>query len=128
MKDDLGATDDEFAALQPHIEAVMAAQRDAMGGMRFGGGRRNQNGGGGGGGGEGGGQQAPQSDVQEKVADLRTTLEKKDASADEIKGKLDALRAARAKAKETLTAAQADLKGLLTARQEAVLVGYGMLE
>jgi chromosome segregation ATPase len=121
MKEDLGSTDDEFAALQPKIEAVMAAQRDAMGGMRFGGGRRNQNGG-------GGGQQGPQSDVQEKVADLRTTLENKDASADEIKEKLDALRAARAKAKETLTAAQADLKGLLTARQEAVLVGYGMLE
>src|ERR1019366_3302459 len=28
MKADLGSTDDEFAALQPKIEAVMAAQRD----------------------------------------------------------------------------------------------------
>ena len=41
---------------------------------------------------------------------------------------LPALRDARAKARENLTKAQAELKELLTARQEAMMVAYGMLE
>jgi hypothetical protein len=120
LKDDMGSSDDEFAALQPKIEAVMSAQRDSMT-FFMRGGRRGQ-------GGNGGGPQGPQSDVQIKAADLRTTLENKDATPEEIKEKLDALRQARTKAREDLAKAQADLKELLTARQEAVLVGYGMLE
>jgi hypothetical protein len=139
MKTDLGATDDEFTALQPKIEAVMTAQRDANGGMRGmfrgrggqGGGNNgggNNGGGNNGGGGGFGGGQGTTSDVQAKTEDLRNTLENKDAKPEEIKAKLDALRDAKAKAKDTLTKAQADLKGMLTARQEAVLVEFGLLD
>jgi Spy/CpxP family protein refolding chaperone len=59
---------------------------------------------------------------------LQTALDNKDSKPDEIKGKLDALRDARGKAREQLVKAQADLKSLLTQRQEAVLVTRSMLE
>ena len=66
--------------------------------------------------------------VAKASADLRTTLENKDAPADDIKTKLAALRDAREKARAELQAAQKELKEVLTQRQEAVLVTNGMLE
>jgi len=130
LKTELGATDDEMTALGPKIEKVMTLQRDA-GGRGF----RGRGGGGPGGpGGPGGtGGTPPPVDpnasvVQKASADLRAVLENKDAKPDEIKAKLDALRAARADAKTQLAAAQQELRGLLTQRQEAVLVESGMLE
>lgn len=127
LKEQLGATDDEMAALGPKIEKVMQLQRDASGGgMRGMFGRRG--GQGGPGGPPGGASTANESPVRQKAAELRETLDNKDAKPDEIKAKLDALRAARAQAKQDLAAAQQELKGLLTQRQEAVLVEMGMLE
>lgn len=138
LKEQLGASDDEMQALMPKIEKVMQLQRDAGGGgMRgmFGGGRRGGgpggpggNGGPGGPGGPGGAADANASPVRQKSTDLQETLQNKDAKPDEIKAKLDALRAARAQAKQDLAAAQQELKGLLTQRQEAVMVEMGMLE
>jgi hypothetical protein len=136
LKTQLGASDDEMQALMPKIEKVMTLQRDAGGGMRgmFGGGRRGGGPGGpGGNGGPGGPGGAPPADpnasaARQKAADLQETLQNKDAKPDEIKAKLDALRAARAQSKQDLTAAQQELKGLLTQRQEAVMVEMGMLE
>jgi DNA repair exonuclease SbcCD ATPase subunit len=122
IQEQLGATDEEMQALSPKIEKVMQLQRDAGGG-RGGFGRR-----GGGPGGPNAAQDPNASAVQKAVADLRTTLENKDAKPDEIKAKLDAVRQARAQAKQNLTAAQQELKGLLTQRQEAVMVEMGMLE
>ena len=123
LKEQLGASDDEMQALAPKIEKVMQLQRDAGGGgMRGMFGRR-----GGGPGGPPGGT-AQESPVRQKAAELREVLDNKDAKPDEIKAKLDALRAARAQAKQDLAAAQQELKGLLTQRQEAVLVEFGMLE
>jgi hypothetical protein len=130
IKEALGATDEEFTALQPKLEVVMTAQRDTRGG--FGGGR-------GGPGGRRGGQQGdtnaqPQtppggdSAVAKAQAELRTVLDNKDSKPEEIKAKLTALRDAREKAKTTLAAAQKDLKDLLTQRQEAVLVNMGYLD
>ena len=128
MKEQLGVSDDEWKVLQPKVEKVMNAQRDARagggGGFGGGGGRR----GGGGGGGGGGADNQPQSAVAKAQADLRTTLENQNASAQEINAKLTALREARAKAKGELEAAQKELKEVLTARQEAVFVSMGMLE
>jgi Spy/CpxP family protein refolding chaperone len=127
IKTQLGSTDEEFTALQPKITAVIAAQREAgAGGMGGRGGGMGRGGGGGGGG--GGAPQGEQSAVQVAQAALRETLGNKDAPADEIKAKLDAFRAAKAAAKEKLVAAQKDLKELVTPRQEAVLVMFGMLE
>jgi hypothetical protein len=127
LKDRLGATDDEFAAIQPKLEKVMQLNRDVSGGgMRgmFGGGRRNR-------GGENGGTPTAaateQSAVQKASADLQTTLDNKDATPADIKTKLDAFRAAKAQAKDDLAAAQKDLQSLLTQRQEAILVQMGML-
>ena len=45
-----------------------------------------------------------------------------------IKAKLDALRQARAKAKEDLAAAQKDLQSVVSVKQEAYLVMIGALE
>ena len=50
------------------------------------------------------------------------------ASADDLKAKMTALREARAQARQQLTQAQAELKELLTAKQEAALVMMGLLE
>jgi hypothetical protein len=140
MKEQLGATDDEFKALQPKIEKVQNLQRQQMaarfGGMGFG---RNRGGGGPGGNNPGGPQATPAGGAGDQpaaqanpVADasnaLRTTLENKDATAADIKAKLDALRAAKTKNHEELVAAQKELRELLSQRQEAVLVQMGVLE
>jgi hypothetical protein len=99
-------------------------------GMMFRGGGGGAGGGAGGGGGArfGGDPNAQPSAVQQAQRDLATTLENKDAKPDEIKAKLAALRDAREKAKKDLTAAQGELKELLTQRQEAVMVMMGFLE
>ena len=117
LKDQLGTTDEEWTVMQPKIEKVMTAQQDLRGGF---GGRR----------GPGGGQDNDQarSPVQQAQRDLRQTLENKDAPADEITRKLEALREARTAAKTSLETAQKELKEVLTPRQEAVLVSFGMLD
>jgi len=124
IKERMGATDDEWKVLQPKIEKVQTAQRNSRGGgFGFGGGGR--------GGNRGGADAAPaadQSATQKASAELRTTLDNKDASADDIKAKLAALREAREKGKAEVAAAQKELKEVLTQRQEAVLVTMGMLD
>jgi hypothetical protein len=130
MKERLGVNDDEWKVIQPKMEKVTTAQRDARGfGGGFGGGRdRGRGGQGGGAAAAGGAEQRQESPVAKASSELRATLDKKDASADEINAKLTALRDARAKAKADLETAQKELKEVLTARQEAVFVSMGMLE
>ena len=128
LKADLGATEDEWKLLKPRLDKATEARRNSMGGMFGGRGRGGPGGGGPGGGGPGGGGDRPQSEVVKASEDLNKTLEDKAASADAIKTKLTALRAAREKAKQDLTKAQGELKEVLTARQEAVLVARGVLE
>ena len=138
LKEQLGTTDDEWKVLQPKIEKVMTARRNSGGGgggFGFGGGGRGGPGGGGrgnrdggGGAGGGGGSDADQSPVTKASRDLRTALENKDTPAEEITKRLTALREAREKARAELTSAQKELKEVLTQRQEAVLVTFGMLE
>lgn len=128
-KQQLGASDDEFAAIQPKIQAVMDLQRDInYGGGRWmfgrGGGRR----GGGGGGFNGGGPTTQPSPVRDAMDDLRHTLDDPSSTPDDIKAKLDVVRQARAKAKQDLALAQQDLKSILTERQEAVMVLDGVLD
>jgi hypothetical protein len=99
------------------------------GGGGFGGGGGGNGGGGNGGGGGGGAApaNATPNPVRDALTALNTTLQNKDATADEIKEKLTALRDAKAKANDDLTKAQADLQSVLTQRQEAILVTQGML-
>jgi hypothetical protein len=117
MKKDMAATDEEWKVLQPKIQKVQQLQFSS----RFGGGFRRR-------GGEGGGGETPANPVATASQELRTTLENKDATAEQIKAKLDALRAARAKAKEELTKAQTELREIASVRQEAVLVRDGLLD
>ena len=70
----------------------------------------------------------PVSPVAEKAKDLQTTLDNKEAKPEEIKAKLAALREAKAKAKEEVTKAQSELREIITARQESVLVMMGVLD
>jgi Spy/CpxP family protein refolding chaperone len=119
LREQLGATDEEWQVLSPKIEKVMNAQREArFAGMGFGFGRR------------GGGMGGPdsQSVVGRAAAELRELLQNPDVTPDAINAKLAALREARAKAQADLAAAQKELKELLTPRQEATLVLFGMLE
>lgn len=121
-------SDDEWKVIEPRIQKVMDAQREARfgGGMRmfFGRGGRGPGGpgGGGGGGGRGFGPE-PSAAAQE----LQNALESKD-STDTIKAKLTAYREERAQKQAALQKAQEDLKKVLTVKQEAALVLAGMLE
>jgi hypothetical protein len=73
-------------------------------------------------------QNQPSNPIAEKAAALRTTLANDNATADQIKAALDALRDAKKTVDGQIKAAQDDLKSLLTVRQEAVLVEQGILE
>ena len=133
LKDALGASDDEMKALQPAIEKVMQLQRDARGGSMGALFRRGQNGGGGGGGGFGRGgfgtdPNAPPSVVQQKLQELESAVDNKDTAPSDLKARLAALRQARDQARAELAKAQAELQSLLTQRQEAALVVYGILD
>lgn len=117
MKEQLGVNDEEWKVLQPKLEKIMTLRRDSMSGgmgMVFGGGRRDES------------QQ--RSGAQQASGELRKTLENKDATPEEIASKLKSLREAREKSKAELTAAQKELKELLTQRQEAIFVTMGILE
>ena len=61
------------------------------------------------------------------IAQLRTTLANPSAPPEDIKKQLTAVRAARERARQELTAAQEDLKRILTVQQEAQLVLMGQL-
>jgi Spy/CpxP family protein refolding chaperone len=119
-------SDDEWKVIEPRIQKVMDAQREARfgGGMRmfFGRGGRGPGGPGGGGGGRGFGPEPSQA-----AQELQNALESKD-STDTIKAKLTAYREERAQKQAALQKAQEDLKKVLTVKQEAALVLAGMLE
>ena len=139
IKELLGSSDDEWKALQPKIDKVRQVRDDAsgrsgMGALFGGGGRRGR-------GGDTGGRprdaaapgatpppQETPSAVAAAAAALKTTLDNKDASADEIKAKLAAYRDAKTAAKADLAKAQDDLRGLLTQRQESIMVMLGYLD
>ena len=131
IKEQLGATDDEWKAIEPKVDKVMNAQREARGGFGFGGGGGGgggRGGGGGGGGGNAGTPPAPTTALGKASLELRTTLEDKNAAPETIAKKLAAVREAREKGRKDVADAQKELKEILTQRQEAVLVINGMLE
>ncbi|MGQ9591515.1 MAG: hypothetical protein ACUVYA_14625 [Planctomycetota bacterium] len=123
MRETLGASEEEWKVLEPKIDAVQTAAREVRGGG-FG------PGGGPGGRMRGGerGQATPESPVAKATQELRTALEDTSATAEAIAQKLAALRKARDAARENLARAQADLRELLTKRQEAQLVLMGILD
>ena len=137
FKDRMSVTnDDEWKVLEAAISKVVDAQFEARAGSirGFGGfGQRRNRGGNTNStdtatqpqrqrGGPGGfGQPSPEAD------DLQKAIEAK-APKDEINAKLAKLREANAAKEAKLAAAQDDLKKLLTPRQEAIAVLYGLLK
>ena len=132
LKAQLKVTDEEWTVLQPLIEKVTTKQRDASS-SRFGGGR--PPGGGAPGGTPGAAPTGVGSDpsrperagTAEREA-LRTALDTDGTSIETIKEKLATVREIHKKAIAELAAAREDLQKVLTVRQEAVLVSYGILE
>jgi len=153
LKTLLGATDDEFAVLKPRIDNLQMLQtRQVMQGFRMmmGGGQNN--------GWRGRSSNPAGDNANDpnkpangqdpnaakpanpfaamfadtpallKAQELQTALEAKDTPTETLKGKLAELRAARKQAKEEITRAQEELRGLCTVRQEATLVMMGVLE
>jgi hypothetical protein len=122
MREALGASDEEWKALEPKVEKVMTLSMETRGGMgMMGRGRTGR-----------GPTSQPSPEAQTEAAKaaqaLSTVLENKEAKPDEIKTSLQNLRDARAKAKTELEQAQKDLREVLTVRQEAQLVLMGMLD
>lgn len=136
LKTSLKVSDDEWGIIQPLIEKVTTKQRDA-GGSRYGGGGPPRGSGGAPGGAPGGGtppstgssdpSRPERAGTAEREA-LRTALENESTSPETLKAKLAVVREIRAKATAELTTAREDLKKVLTVRQEALLVSYGILE
>ncbi len=136
LKTALKVSDDEWGVIQPLIENVTSKQRDA-GGSRVGGGGPPRGPGGSGGtpgGGNppsGGGSSDPSRSERAGTAEreaLRTALENESTSPETLKARLTAVRDIRAKASAELATAREELKKVLTIRQEATLVSYGILE
>lgn len=135
MREQLGASEDEWKIIQPRIEKVQTAQRQSRGGMFGGMGGMMRRGRGGDRGGDRAGpprpegaDQQPQTEVEKATRGLQTLLENKEAKPDEIKAALKGLRDARAKAAEEVAAARKELLEVLTLQQEAQLVLMGILE
>ncbi|MFT3787661.1 MAG: hypothetical protein QM770_16085 [Tepidisphaeraceae bacterium] len=140
LKENLKSPDDEWNVLKPKVEKLMQAQQDARAGGMFGGGfgGRGGFGGPGGPGGQGGGRgnrggnggdaNQPETPLQVASRELRTVLTNDNATSDEVANKLKAYRDARKTAEEAVAAARKEVQEVIDARQEAVLVMWGMLE
>lgn len=144
MKERLGATDEEWKAIEPLVMKVMELQPRPGG---FGGGRRGGGGPGGapGGGapdaqagGQGGGQGGPGgpgargglfggTPIPEADA-LQKVLDTKESTNDQIKAATKAYRDALAKREKDLQKARQDLREVLSVRQEAQLVLMRILD
>ena len=118
IKEQTGATDEEWRAMQPKVEKVMSLQRDLRPGFGFGGGFGRPR--------EGG--EGPQSKVAEAQRSLRNALEDKNTPPEELTRKLAAYREARDRARQELAEAQKELKTGISPRAEAALVMSGILD
>jgi hypothetical protein len=127
LKEQLGSPDEEWKLLQPKLDKVLTVQRETRTRGNFGGGRT-----------RGGNNQdanatpaapaQPQSAVAAASDDLRKAVADKGTSPEDLSKKIAALREAKEKAKNDLAAAQKELRELLSARQEAVLITNGILD
>lgn len=124
LKEQLGSPDEEWKLLQPKLDKVLTVQRETRGTRGGFGGRQ-----------RGGNNQdanaapaQPQSAVAAASEDLRKAVADKGTSPEDLAKKIATLREAKEKAKADLAAAQKELRELLSARQEAVLITNGILD
>ncbi|MCJ7752528.1 MAG: hypothetical protein MUQ65_15805 [Armatimonadetes bacterium] len=111
----LGASEAEWKTLEPKIQLVITRSREAQVGRGMYG-RPDAT------------PEAPETPLAKAAADLQKTLDKPNATPDEIKAKLAAVRAAREKAEAALGEARDSLRSSVNVRQEAQLVLLGILE
>lgn len=123
MQEQLAFSDEEWKAVRPLVQGVFEKQRatrgPGMGGM-FGRGGRGGRGAQGGRGGQPGAADFPEQDA------LQTAIDS-NASAADIKTKLESYKKAVAKNEVALKKAQDDLRAVLSVKQEAQLTLFGML-
>ncbi len=121
--------DDEWKAIEPKVSKVFDARRDvmSMGFRGFGGRRRNNNNGGDNGGDNARPRRNPFGEPSATLEALQKAIDDKAPSA-EIKTKLAAVRAEMKDKQAKLLAAQEDLRGILTPRQEAIATVNGLLQ
>jgi len=109
IKGQLGVSDEEWKVIKPRVEAVYNLVHPVP---RF----------------AGPGNAPAASPVDRGRSELSGVLADKGASADQIKAKLTALRAAQLGANQELAKARQNLRQIMTLRQEAVLVLNGLLD
>ena len=120
LREQFAVTDDaEWKAISDRITAVNDLRRATAGGGGFGGFRGGQGGGGGGRVGRGGAAYPEQDALRQAVTDNLPDAE--------IKSRLAHLREVRKANEEKLAKAQEDLRAVLSVRQEAVAVMFGLL-
>ena len=128
LQQQLGAADDEWAILYPKIQRVMALSNELAQGTVSNNGRMNnllavaqpQV--------QGAAGTPEQNRCAAALAELNAVLANGDAPAGDIKDKLAVLRQARERVKAELHSAEADLIGLVTLRQEAILLTVAIVE
>ncbi|MCX6952765.1 MAG: hypothetical protein NTV51_11455 [Verrucomicrobia bacterium] len=119
MREQLGVTDDaEWALISERLTKVTELRRGAMGGGAFG--RGGPPGGG------GGGNRGTRGTGNPEQDSLRQAVTDKLPDA-EIKSRLERLREVRKENETKLAKAQEELRAVLSVRQEAIAVMYGML-
>jgi len=133
IRQQLGATEQEWKVLGPCVMEVSELSRQlsagGRGGMMFGGvGGRPGGPQGGRPGGMRGAPDAQQTELEKAIEQLRTMLENTSTPSGEIKKQLTVVRAAKEKHRQKLVAAQEKLRKLITMRQEGLLYLMGMLD
>ncbi len=129
VKQRLEVTDEEWKVIEPLYTEVQKLQMQQMS-SRFGGrGGRGGRGGPGGNAPGGNGGAAPDANAEvTPMTELQKVLDNKDATPEEIKAKVEAVRVKQKANKEALAKAQEALRQVLTARQEATFILDGTLE
>ena len=127
IKERIGATDEEWTAMKPQIEAINKVRTKTMMGM-MGAMRGGRRGGQGGPGGQGGQFATRMAEINPEAAALSTAVESETTPKAELQAKLKAYRDAAKKDAEALKTARENLRKLVTVRQEAMLVVAGILD
>ena len=127
IKTALNVSDDEWSVIQPLLDKVEQAQFAFVTSANFGFGFAGRRGGNGAPGGGGAGvntffQGSPE------VQALNDAVQSGSTSSDDLKAKMAAVRAARKKAQDDLTAARQNLQKVLSLRQEAALLSMSVLD
>ena len=124
IKRQIEASDEEWKVIEPRITKIMALSREQRSGNRggFGGDRpagmqrREQS------------AEDDKSELEKLSEELQTLVNNEDATNEQIKNKLTALRKAREKGLRELEITKAELVSILSLRQEANLVVMGILD